>query len=885
MARLGIKSRLALVALAPGLALAAAAGNLVSARLDDRRAAIDVRSLANAMGDVHRLRAALNGETSLTQLVARLPSFGVSIELAGQLMHRDVVGDLAGQRAEVDRELAITGPFGTSVGQTIALARAQYEAGDATPASLRTTYSAASDLVRGELSDRLVEATNAARALAGTSEVQDAIEGVRLASNVAEWGTQQLSELADLTFTTGDARDAELTGLIAAYTRYRASKDRLVQIGALEAANALDRLESLDEVKPFFAVLDAVAAGDLSAVPGAMDFAVLVPTFGGGLAFESGLSAVVLAATDHLARTVDARARAATNDYESALLQLVLVLVGTVAIAAGMAASLARPLRRLADDVRTVRTGDLDHPVSLGSRTTEIHVLQEAVGDLVTTLRTVDLQAQALADGQLDAPVLDERVPGKLGRSLQESVARLSTAMTDERELRERLEHEATHDSLTGLVNRSGALEHLGRMLSSAARHGRATALLFIDLDEFKRVNDNHGHAAGDEVLREVGRRLSALARAGDVVARLGGDEFVAIIEGAESAEAPIAFAERILASLREPISADGDRFVVGGSVGVALATDGELDALAMLEQADVAVFRAKSRGKGRVEVFDAELQRQLEEHAEIEGALTAGIARDELVVHYQPIIAAADRQPRAVEALVRWERPGHGLVPPGVFIPVAEDSDLIIDLGRWVLRRATTELAACCHDDPDHDPLTLTVNVSARHVASGTLLADVLGALEESGLPPERLVVEITETVLVTDLPFLGEQLQQLRDRGVRVAIDDFGTGFTSLAHLRQLPADVIKIDRSFVSELGDAGEGDGSLVRIVIDLGHQLGLEVVAEGVETAPQLDQLRDLGCDRIQGFHVARPMPVEACRAWLADHHAPSGVASGGGEVE
>lgn len=874
MARLGIKARLGLVALAPALAVAVGAGSIAADKAAFSRDVAELQVATRRLDVDARLRAALSGEQAISQILVRIPMFGVSAKVAGAFLGRDLERDFADRKRDVDELLAQTLPSTrAAVEPLVAQARAAVAGAKGDASLVAVPYDAAAEAVDRATAVDFAAVRDLAGNLAGTGKILVAVETTAQASTFAREGVLQAGQLAELVFTSEEARTPALLALAATRTRYEAAAAALRD--AEGTAAPLAALDAEPTVAKYLAGIDRIVVdGDQKSIPDGLDKIRLSSLFRGVLSFQEMVPAVVTGATDSVLAAADGAAVAAAAEFRTALIVLSSVLLGTVLIAAGNAVSLARSLRRLADDVRTVQAGDLEHVVATGSSTAEIAVLQHAVGDLAANLRTIDRQAQALADGRLDAEVLDEQVPGKLGVALRASVERLSAVMGDERELRDRLAHAATHDSLTGLVNRLGVLEHIERELATAARAGRATALVFIDLDEFKRVNDLHGHAAGDEVLRVVAERLQAQARAGDVMARLGGDEFLAVLPDVEHADAAIASATRLLAAAREPIVVDGERFVMGASIGVAMAQDGETDGMALLEQADVAVFRAKTRGKGRVELFDAELQRQLEERSEIERALAEGMARGELVVHYQPIVGHRDLVPVGLEALVRWDRPGHGLVPPGEFIPVAEASDLIIDIGRHVLRAATVELA---RGPLAGEQLEVAVNVSARHVASGSLFEDVQMALADSGLAPSRLTVEITETVLVTDLPFLAGQLEQLRRLGVRVAIDDFGTGFTSLAHLRSLPADVIKIDRSFVAEMED---GDASLVRLVTDLGHHLGLEVVAEGVETAEQLAQLRRLGCDRIQGYLLGRPQPAAQLPGWFEAHRPLIGVAIG-----
>ena len=448
-------------------------------------------------------------------------------------------------------------------------------------------------------------------------------------------------------------------------------------------------------------------------------------------------------------------------------------------------------------------------------------------------------------------------------------VVRMNAAITEvtasraqREQLQDDLAHQAAHDPLTALANRARTLELVHAALHRARRSGVLVGLLFVDLDHFKAVNDTFGHRSGDDVLRETAARMLALVRAGDVVGRLGGDEFVVLVESPASEAALVELAERLVASVATPVQTGGRTVAVGASVGVAVARDGNADAAALLHDADVAAYRAKAGGRARVEVFDDALRRELEERAELEAGIRGGLERGEFLLHYQPVVTVAAVAGVGVvegyEALVRWDRPGHGLVPPDAFIPTAERSPLICDLGRWVLGEATRPLAAWPACAPPGAPApTVAVNVSGRHLASPDIVRDVAAALAASGVAAQQLVLEITETVLV-DQPVAAAHLGGLRALGVSISIDDFGTGYTSIGQLQHLHADTIKIDRSLVASTAPGSE---ELVRLVVHAAHAFGLTVVAEGVEHEHQLSPLLLAGCDSAQGYFFARPQPA------------------------
>jgi diguanylate cyclase (GGDEF)-like protein len=439
---------------------------------------------------------------------------------------------------------------------------------------------------------------------------------------------------------------------------------------------------------------------------------------------------------------------------------------------------------------------------------------------------------------------------------MQAAIHQVTASRAQRDQLQDALEHQAAHDSLTALANRARVLELVEAGLHRGQRSGALVGLLFVDLDHFKAVNDAHGHRAGDDVLRATAARMRALVRTGDTVGRLGGDEFVVLVESLHSDERGLVeLAERLIAGISRPIHADGSDVVIGASIGVAINRDGGTDAAALLHEADAAAYRAKAAGRGRVEVFDDALRRQLHDRADLEAAIRAGLAEGQFALHYQPVVKLGDGTVEGFEALIRWNRPGHGLVPPDVFIPTAEKSTLICHLGRWVLGEATRQFAQWLAERPDTDRgTTVAVNISGRHLASASIVSDVTSALHAAGLRPENLVLEITETVLL-DEPAATPHLRALRGLGVGISIDDFGTGYTSIGQLQHLHADTLKIDRSLV---GSSATGAAELVELVVRAAHAFGLTVVAEGVERPDQLPALHEAGCDLAQGFLFARP---------------------------
>ena len=441
---------------------------------------------------------------------------------------------------------------------------------------------------------------------------------------------------------------------------------------------------------------------------------------------------------------------------------------------------------------------------------------------------------------------------------MDRAISEVTAAAGQRDRLASDLAHHTAHDALTQVTSRPKVLQLIEAALHRARRAGTMVGLLFVDLDGFKLINEAHGHLVGDAVLREAANRMTSLVRAGDTVGRLGGDEFVILVEPLGSEHALLGLADRTVSALSQPVRIAGHKIATGASIGVAISQDGRTDAAALLHDADVAAYRAKATGRGRAEVFDDALRHELQERASLEAALRHALEFDELRLAYQSVVGVASGAVQGYEALLRWERPGHGLVPPDVFIPTAERSTLIHDVDVWVLREAARQLAEWTHATPAaFAGLMVAVNISGRHLADSAIIADVTNALAASGLSPERLVLEITETVLVSDAS-VGEHLRILRQLGICVSIDDFGTGYTSIGQLQHLPADTLKIDKSLIAS---TAPGCSELVRLVISAAHAFGLSVVAEGVEDAEQLAVLRRDGCDFAQGYLFAPPRPA------------------------
>jgi diguanylate cyclase (GGDEF)-like protein len=442
-----------------------------------------------------------------------------------------------------------------------------------------------------------------------------------------------------------------------------------------------------------------------------------------------------------------------------------------------------------------------------------------------------------------------------------------SLALTDARRVDTML-HQALHDALTGLPNRALFTDRLQHALTQGRRRGTACGVLFLDLDRFKTVNDSLGHAAGDELLVAVARRIDDSLRSADTAARLGGDEFAVLLEDLGGAEEAIIVAHRVGEALRAPVTVQGREVFVSASMGIACGRHGAPE---LLRQADVAMYRAKAQGKGRHAVYEESMQAEVMRRLELESELLRAIERDEIDVYYQPVIALDGQTLAGFEALARWHHPTRGLVPPPHFIPLAEDNGSIVPLGRHVLRTACAQARRWLEDFPSAEPRIMSVNLSGRQLEDPNIVADVAAALVDSGLPPSALVLEITETVLMHDTEATIARLADLKALGVRLAVDDFGTGYSSLRYLRRFPIDILKMAKPFVDGLAEVDDEEGrALARAIVDLASSLKLACIAEGIEAGSQATMLHELGCGLGQGFHFARPMPPRDLEALIAD---------------
>ena len=483
-----------------------------------------------------------------------------------------------------------------------------------------------------------------------------------------------------------------------------------------------------------------------------------------------------------------------------------------------------------------------------GSGGTDAHTLECSVNHRDGTMLRFEIQhTDLLHDEHVNGIVLNSR------------------DISERKAFEEQLAHQAFHDPVTKLANRALFSDRVEHALMRAGRGVPEIAVMFIDLDDFKTINDSLGHAAGDEVLQEVARRLKIAVRPTDTVARFGGDEFAVLLDGVIGSEDAADAAARILRALDLPVTIDGKNVFPRASVGICLVGE-EVEtpeAEELLRNADVAMYMAKRDSKGSYRVFEPTMHERVVERLELRSDLQHALTLEQLELYYQPVVRLAGRDILGVEALIRWNHPKRGTIPPIQFIPVAEETGLIIPMGRWILETACREAVRLQQLFPRPEPLTMSVNLSVRQLQSETLVSDVLGALKATGLPASSLVLEITESLMLTDTDFAMQQLHDLKELGIRLAMDDFGTGYSSLSYLSRFPVDILKMDRSFVGS-----HDNEALTSAIIALGASLSLEVVAEGIELPEQANSLEELGCELGQGYLFAKPMNSAALAQFL-----------------
>jgi diguanylate cyclase (GGDEF)-like protein len=879
--------------LLPLTVLGIAASVLLSERYHTAQEAKAIAREVPALTGIVRLRTLLDQERMAAEGTARTRELGISLPQGSGALGLTFAPQGAA-RAAVDAQMRRDGSVIPAAWRSGLLAlRARIDGGRVGARTLDQGFAELSDTLALVLAQRVASLE---RRLGNTNQAAALMLSLRTLSQANEVLEADATETADISDVYLDGRaqryadiralGGQLALLDSASSRIDTSGGEPVraELARLQTTPAWTHLQQAAATAPG-ALAGAVreSGGHVTLREGQPQVLELIGVFAAGLSEIHKLYGLVHGAELSTQRVAAQLQASSTSSYRDLLIEMLVGISLTILAVLLIARSISRPLHRLEAHARAVSNGELELRALAEQGPRETVVASRAFNDLVSSLRLLEAKMRLLAACAFKDPLLVEPLPGRLGQALEESIAVLSGSIVERDALQRNLAHEATHDALTGLHNRAAAVEFLDAAIARSTRGGQGVAVLFIDLDDFKRANDTYGHAVGDAILKAIAERMTAAAREVDFVARLGGDEFVVIAESLSDGSDAATIAARLVDAAAAPLRLAGVQISVGARVGVAFALDGAADdSSQLLARADLALYRAK-HSNSRVEIYDESLQQALLARAEIERDLSDALERGGrgLSLHFQPVIDGAGGELLAAEALVRWRREDGTRCMPDEFIPAAEASELIVQLDRWVLRAALAQQRAW--RDAGLGDVCVAVNISGRHLLCGDLPRNVAEALRETGADPGGLTLELTETVLLTDLPAVGIEMQRLRDLGVRVSIDDFGTGFTSLAHLQHLTVDEIKIDRSYVQQLPDGR--DSALVRLVTQAGHHLGVSIVAEGVETDDQLGALQEIGCDALQGYRIARPLDADTFTAWVREHapgsapaeRAPTGV--------
>lgn len=836
--------------------------------VDDARGASTQRTQATFVDEsvsrlviVTELRTRLLDERNWFTAIGGVEEIGVDLEFIRLLTGLDILSELAGAQADVDALIiALDKPdIAAELDQLRAVENIDLTEVPRRYGELEARISFDGERTLDDLMER-------AGALDDADQLVTSLRVLRAATEARQAIADEFTAFFNAQFAESTNSPGQLRATIE-QRAIRANSELDIQRLAVEGSAAYVSVQTISDStaaaifdRAVADLLENPAGGDLNAVLDDLDGVVGV--FTASTETTSLYFDLVNAAGIDAAEASGALAAEATAAQQRTIVSI--LALGVLSLAIGLAATRAvrRPIRLLSNVASRVSSGDSQARFADAGGPLEIRSAGNALDEAAEHLHLAEQQAKALAEGELDHPILSHKNAGKLGASLQDAVSALATSMQEREEFRERMTHEATHDGLTGIPNRNASLSQLNRGLARTRRSEASLAVLFIDLDDFKAVNDNHGHPMGDAVLRTIAQRMVRAVRAGDHVGRLGGDEFVVIAEPVDDINDAIELAERLLTSLAEPIRYEGVQITVSASIGISMSNDfaqpksEQATGTELLRDADLAVYKAKSDGRGRIELCDDDLRAAMFEQADLDKALRIALEENEFLLYFQPIVKPLTASLHGFEALIRWNRPSRGMVAPDDFIPFAERSDLIVLIDQWVLGAVVRQMQAWDAADQYRD-VPISINISGRHLASPDFVDDVMTPLLNASIDPHRIVIEITESALLEDLDGAASKLQSLRSHGIRTAIDDFGTGYTSLAHLKSLPIDVLKIDRSFTND-----ESAASLVKLIIDTGHLLGATITAEGIETELQAASLSAMGSDDLQGYLYGRPTPAE-----------------------
>jgi diguanylate cyclase (GGDEF)-like protein len=858
--QLGIAARLVALVLIPLIILVPLVGREIA---DDRATAAAARRIEQRVPTIDalvQLRRTLQSEAVSVGIDVWAAQLTLARNDIARMLGYDPTNTATAVRSATDAALAALGRSSPVASERVAALRRQVDAGTIRGTDTQNAIAGFDREVAAVLQPLLSDLTGAAQRVDDSGRLVQSLTALQASTEVLHYGAAQAVDLGGL-LEPIDHDPAALARLGSNTARYDEAAAVLTGIRGPVSA-AWDRMATTPDVIRFEGILDRTQRDGRAPT----DSAGLLPAFRGALTRYAATVEMVEVATDQVAGSAASLRSSAEATHWRWLLGSGLVGLLAAAVAAWLARPISRPLRELAVAARSVASGHLAvGPVPIRGPG-ETRLVGEAFNALVANLRLLEGKARALALCDFDDPVLAEPLPGRLGESIAGSVQVLSGSIEERDALEQRLAHQAFHDPLTDLPNRALFLDRVAHALQRSAREQTPLAVLFLDVDDFKTVNDSLGHELGDQLLVDVAHRMTELARAGDTVARFGGDEFAVLVEAGDVPHAAEEVARRMLGGLAAPFRLGGNEVAVGASIGIALGQlpDGPGD---LLRDADLAMYMAKHNGKGRFETFRPSLKDDALRRLAISADLRHAIDNGELEVFYQPIVHTHSAAPAGVEALVRWHHPRRGLVLPVEFIDVAESTGMIVALGHWVLKEACRQAQAWRLAGVIDDAFYMSVNLSPRQLAEPALVDTVTRALQHSGLPPHVLVLEITESTLMVDFDAALARLRALKELGLRLALDDYGTGYSSLNRLGKLPVDIVKIDKTFIDQLTSSPDG-AALVRSVVDVTRALGLSAVAEGVEDQAQRIALGGLGCDHIQGYLFARPAPAIATEELL-----------------
>ncbi len=849
----GLRNRLFLIALVPLVAIAATTARDTASRSGDLRTASEVVTLVDRLTETLTVGVAISAERLPTQAREGAERFGVSSSIIALLIGFDPEVRIREARPVTDA--AISADRFYKVRDQLASLRRRADGGATIEEVNDTWNNLGAEL--GTIQRR--DLAKLELAISRTHHLERELATLLASETLANAFSDETTTLFELRSNSSEQRKLRRI-LAVSRDRVSAANKTLRTSGGPRTKAIVTMMDTDPSVLRSTAQIEDVLRSPTR--PMTNDLAGTAAAFTALLRRGEYGNRVSIEAAAEMREQASQQRAAAERSLALSTALAVSIVVASLAAAVLAARSIVRPLQMLAARAKGVAAGRLENEPLDEKGPAEVVLVTRAFNDLVSNLEILDQQVVALAEGNVDAVALQQSLPGGLGTSIRKTVDLLSHSVRSRDEMEERLAHEASHDPLTGLSNRQAVMRAMEAALRRAHRTGGSVSCLFIDLDGFKLANDYYGHRFGDDILKLCAERLSSLDSWILELGRLGGDEFIIVTEDFADAQDPIAIARCVVDLLSDPFYLDGRVCQIGASVGVALST-GDATASSIIRDADMAVYRAKQRGGGAVEVFDAALSAEMEHRADIDAAFQHALANDQLWVAYQPIVEQAPGEVArlvSLEALIRWDRPGFGPISPADFVPLLEKGPRIIDLTRYVLRRSLQEISHL-RTMPGLDSLSVSVNFSVRDLSLDGLVHEVIRAVADAGIPPASLTIEITETALLTDVAIATEHLRQLREAGFRIALDDFGTGFTSISQLAVLPVDIMKIDRSFTRLVTDPDKR--AIVEMMIGVARTLGLIVVAEGVETLEESAALNAMGCLRQQGWLHGRPQAPDS----------------------